>query len=206
MAVKIKDQKSSPSLIISKIPKKWLLPICFILIYGFVMAWDITSYAHTRTIKFNPPIVLHLTPTPTLTPTLTITPTPTKSLKPTIIQAPTIVPTTTNNSIRDNLLAKVNEYRKSLGLSEVRSNSNTCEFAKKRAQEIMGSFNHDGFKNLPYSTYSKVTENIAMNSNYAEVVNQWIASPGHAENMRADTPFVCIENSGNYYALDGWKP
>jgi len=108
--------------------------------------------------------------------------------------------------IPEYLLGEVNKYRASQGLSAVSSDSNTCDFAKKRAEELISNFNHDGFKNLPYSSYSRVTENIGMNGDYKEVVNQWINSSGHAENMRQDTPFVCIQSSGNYYAYEGWRP
>ena len=106
----------------------------------------------------------------------------------------------------------INDYRRSQGLSEVRTDSNTCNFAKIRAQEITNGFNHDGFNNrissktLPYPGYQLVTENLARNSNYKNVVQSWINSPGHAENMRKDTPFVCVESSGDYYAYEGWKP
>ena len=59
---------------------------------------------------------------------------------------------------------------------------------------------------LDYHSWSKVTENIAETPNYAEVVNLWANSPGHAENMRADTPFVCVRQAGNYFAYEGMKP
>ncbi len=146
------------------------------------------------------------TPIPTPTPTATPSPTPTKA-KPTSTPAPTSSP-----SIPDYLLNKVNDYRKSNGLPAVNSNSETCSFAATRAKEISTSFNHDGFTNrinnhtLPYASYHQITENIAMNSDYRGVVDQWINSPGHAENMKKDTPFVCIAKYGNYYAYEGWKP
>jgi uncharacterized protein YkwD len=106
----------------------------------------------------------------------------------------------------------INDYRKSQGLSAVKTDPYTCSFAKIRAQEITQGFNHDGFSNritshtLPYPTYHQVTENIAMTSDYKRVVTLWINSPGHAENMRRDTPYVCVESSGNYYAYEGWRP
>jgi len=109
-------------------------------------------------------------------------------------------------------MQKINEYRSSQGLSAVSTDSNTCGFAKTRAQEISSSFNHDGFTNrinshtLPYSSYHQVTENIAMTSNYQEVVTMWVNSPGHAENMRQDTPFVCVERNGDFYDYEGWRP
>ena len=108
-------------------------------------------------------------------------------------------------------LAEVNTYRASQGLPSVQSHPEVCAFAKKRAEEIVTNFNHDGFskrtkdKTLPYTRWSNVTENIAMTTNPEEVVTLWINSPGHAENMRADTPYVCIAQSGNYYAYEGMR-
>ncbi|MDE2026531.1 MAG: hypothetical protein KGJ07_08650, partial [Patescibacteria group bacterium] len=100
----------------------------------------------------------------------------------------------------------------SRGLAQVVSNSLTCDFAKTRALEITTDFSHAGFRNrldnhsLPYANYSLVTENIAETSDYTKVVDLWANSPGHAANMRADTPYVCVEYNGNFYAYEGWKP
>jgi uncharacterized protein YkwD len=106
----------------------------------------------------------------------------------------------------------INDYRKSQGLGSVQTDSNTCNFADTRAKEITSGFNHNGFdqraasKTLPYPSYHYVTENIAMTSNYKDVVNMWVNSPPHAANMRADTPYVCVSQSGNYFAYEGWRP
>ncbi len=164
-------------------------------------------------------------PTPTQTPTPTLRPirTPTPTLKP--IKTPTLIPTkvptiqatpsltmTSSLSFQDFIMSEINEYRRSQGLSIVKTHSSTCAFAKTRAKEIATSFNHDGFrdrinnKTLPYPSYSSITENIAMTSDYKQVVTMWKNSSGHAENMRKDTPFVCVEREGNYYAYEGWKP
>lgn len=152
-------------------------------------------------------------PSPTIAPqpTKAIIPTPTKASLPTTtpISAPSASSSTT---MEDFFLQKINDFRHSKGLSSVKKNLNTCNFAKIRAQEITSGFNHDGFtnrinsKSLPYPSYSLVTENIAMNSNYQDVVNQWANSAGHAANMSADTTYACVQASGNYYAYEGWKP
>ena len=138
------------------------------------------------------------------------TPIPTPSATPAPSNTPSALSVSSNSSNPSDLevflLGKVNEYRTSLGLSAAVSDSNTCNFAKKRVQEITVNFSHDGFKDYPYPSFSKVTENIAQNSDYKQVVEWWINSPVHAENMRADTPFICIETSGDYYAYEGWKP
>jgi uncharacterized protein YkwD len=146
--------------------------------------------------------------TPTPTPTKTPTPSTTKSPTPTLVTS-SATPSDTKKTF---IMNAINSYRRSLGLTEVKTNSYTCNFALIRAKEITTSFNHDGFSNrissksLPYPSYSLVTENIAMTSDYTKVVTMWINSPGHAENMRRDTPYVCVESSGNFYAYEGWKP
>jgi uncharacterized protein YkwD len=150
---------------------------------------------------------LILSPTP-----LTSSPTPTTSNSPTIL--PTTAPTSPppSNNATGSILDQVNAYRASQGLGPVQSNSETCNFATTRAQEIISNFSHDGFNSrlssntLPYAHWSAVTENIAQTSNPQNVVPMWINSPGHAANMRADTPYVCIQQNGNYYAYEGMKP
>lgn len=105
----------------------------------------------------------------------------------------------------------INAYRVSNGLAKVSQDPLTCSFATTRAKEIASNFNHDGFTSrinnhtLPYPSYHEITENIVMTSDYKEVVTIWINSPGHAENMRKDTPFVCVAKFGDYYAYEGLR-
>ncbi len=119
--------------------------------------------------------------------------------------------TIASNSVSD-LLSQVNTYRASKGLSPVSKEAHTCAFANTRASEITSAFNHDGFssrvnsKNLPYPSYSEIAENIAMSSNPSDVVQAWIDSPGHNENMLKNTPHACIGRSGDYYAYESWRP
>ncbi|HVZ59134.1 MAG TPA: CAP domain-containing protein [Patescibacteria group bacterium] len=172
-----------------------------------------------------PLLVQHiLTPTPTPTATATPFPSPTATPTPlpptptnTIVPTPTVVSQPADsspsvNSVQSYLLQKINDYRSSLGLSSVSMDSYTCDFAKVRAQEIASSFNHDGFTTrvnnhtLPYPSYHNITENIAETSDYTQVVAMWISSPGHAANMRSDTPHVCVAQNGNYFAYEGWQP
>lgn len=161
---------------------------------------------------------------PILTPTYTPTPSPKLGTSPTPTLAPTSKPTPTpvklesksitNTSPADFILNKVNEYRAGFGLSKVGGNVDTCSFAQTRAKEIasLDTFNHEGFRNrinsntLPYPSYHEVTENIAYNTDYKDVVNRWIASSGHAENMRKNTTYVCIGKYGDYYTFEGWTP
>ena len=156
----------------------------------------------------NPIVRQTATPRPTQTPTSKPTATP----NPTTRSNSTPQPTSSGDFKRDYIMSKINDYRHSLGLSSVQIDSNTCNFASTRAKEISSGFNHDGFTNrinshsLPYPSYHMVTENIAETPNYQDVETMWQNSPGHAENMRADTPYVCVESYGNFYAYEGWKP
>jgi uncharacterized protein YkwD len=160
-----------------------------------------------------------VTPTPVVPTTWPIA-TPTPTVIPTATPKPMVIPTTrpsstpapVTSSVKDYIMKGINDYRASQGLVSIQTDSNTCNFAKIRAQEISINFNHDGFTNrvnshsLPYPSYHSVTENIALNPDYKQVVPVWINSPGHAANMRADTPYVCVEQYGNFYAYEGWKP
>lgn len=132
---------------------------------------------------------------------------PPQPLQQTVIQ--TSVPL---SEVSSYILNGVNDYRKSLGLSPVKSSSQTCSFALIRAKEISNGFNHNGFYNrvnnhtIPYDNWSHAVENIAQAPDYKEVVTLWKNSPGHAANMRDNTPYVCIEQYESYYAYEGMRP
>ncbi len=123
-----------------------------------------------------------------------------------------MLPIQESDSVKDSILAEINTYRTSKGKTTVKTDVYTCSFAKVRASELSQNFNHDGFrsridaKTLPYSSYALVTENIARSTRYQNVVALWKNSPGHAANMEKDTPFVCVERNGDFYAYEGWKP
>jgi len=143
---------------------------------------------------------------PTSTPAPTFTPTPTT------IPTNTPISTPSTNSNSSDLLVQVNNFRTGKGLSPLTANDETCFFAKLRANEISSNFNHDGFRSridsntLPYSSWSEVAENIAMNSDSNAVVPGWIDSPGHNENLSKSVPYGCVANSGSYYVFEAWAP
>jgi uncharacterized protein YkwD len=160
-------------------------------------------------------------PTVKTAPTIFLSPTPSiRSLRiPTAKPSTAPIPSPTSiavfhpvNNIQNFIINEINKFRISNGLSSIKTDPYTCGFAKTRVLEITSDFSHTGFTNrvnnktLPYPSYSLITENIALNSDYRDVVQSWINSPVHAENMKKDTPFVCVENSDIYYVYEGWKP
>lgn len=206
-----------------------------ILISALFFGLVFTAYAKNAesnipapSVAPKPRITPTLTPTPTPTPQPTITPTskpvistPIATSQPTPVPTPAPTPTPEGQALLtpthvviqgDSFIAQINSYRNSLGLSSVTPDSYTCNFAKIRAEEIVSNFSHDGFNSrvsggtLPYPSYKLVTENLAITGNPADVVNMWINSPGHAANLRASTPYACVEVSGNYYAYEAWTP
>ena len=144
-----------------------------------------------------------------------ITPTPVQSTPTTAPPKPSPKPTTkTVNTMTetDFILSQINNFRVRNGVAPASKDSHTCSFASLRARELASTFDHSGFTNrrssgsLPYPSWSNVTENIAMNQDHRDVINQWLNSPGHAQNMLADTPYICVGKHGNFYAMVGWKP
>ena len=208
----------------------------YIIYSALLMLRNLSSKAHdvskTREHVLSEKIAVSETPSakqnskPTLIPSPTLTPTKEETKEPEGTdetskaqdnqQAQQVQNSSVANaqeiSHKDYILGKINEYRASQGVSAVSPNLETCSFARTRAGEILSNFNHDSFtqkinlNTLPYPSYSLVTENIAMTSNYQDVANIWINSGPHAEILRKDTPFICVEQNGNYYAYEGWKP
>lgn len=140
---------------------------------------------------------------------------PAMQMAPPIQPIPTqmpIQPASQLSNVSTYILNGVNQYRTSLGLAPVQASAETCAFAVTRAQEIVNNFNHNGFydrvnnKTIPYSHWTRATENIAESPDYKNVVNLWENSPEHAANMRDNTPYVCIMQSGAYYAYEGMRP
>lgn len=148
---------------------------------------------------------------PTITPVTLLTNLAAKQIAFAATPTPQVLSYTTD-AVQSYIMNQINQYRASLGLSSVQTGPATCSFATIRAKEISTDFSHDKFTQrvnnhtLPYATWSKVTENLAETSNYQRVVMLWKNSPEHAANMRANTPFVCVEKYGNYYAYEGLNP
>jgi uncharacterized protein YkwD len=153
-----------------------------------------------------PTIYIPLTPTPTIISELeNLTPAPAKENVP----KPNF---SSLNEATSYVLAEVNAYRASRNLAPVVPTQETCDFAATRARESIDAFNHTAFynrvdaKTIPYAKWTNLTENLAEVPDYKLIVNLWKNSPSHAANMRADTPFVCVQQYKNYFAYEGMKP
>src|SRR3989338_1993599 len=141
---------------------------------NFYRSWlGVTENAIIRQKAEAAQMIPSVTPSyiPTLTPTFVPTQTPTSTPVPTSM--PTNIPTPTiSNDKKGFILQAINEFRKSKGVSEASSDTQTCNFANTRASEIAINFNHDGFNNrmssnsLPYPAFSSVTEKDRKSTDY----------------------------------------
>jgi uncharacterized protein YkwD len=109
-------------------------------------------------------------------------------------------------------MKQINDFRAGKGLPAFTTDGYTCSLAVARAGEITGNFSHDGFrsridnKTLPYPSFTGISENIAMNGDPNAVVQGWIDSPGHNENLSKSHAHACVGKSGNYYVFESWNP
>ena len=143
---------------------------------------------------------------PAVQPTAAPTPTAIPTAEPTL--APTAKPAEPESSsdFGSSVLALVNSYRSSAGFSPLKYSSAMQKAADTRAMECASSFSHtrpDGSKAYTALTergisFTAFGENIfaasGMSSVSAEyVVEQWMASQGHRENILRDSfTHMCI--------------
>jgi len=108
------------------------------------------------------------------------------------------------------VLNRVNDYRFAHGLDPVYENFNSCQYASKRASEIIFNFSHDQFdpkQNLP--GFALGVENLSKGFDYKHVVDEWIKSPAHEKVLLSDSTFMCARTSSlmgeEYWALVGYS-
>ena len=112
-------------------------------------------------------------------------------------------PTTSNNeqtsdlsSIEQDILAKLNQHRRSKGLSLLKKNAVISAEAAKHSQQMASgktSFGHEGFDSRVQRISNQLgpvrrsAENVASGSKTADdVVRGWLNSPGHRQNIEGD--------------------
>ncbi len=105
---------------------------------------------------------------------------------------------TTNTKLELEVHQQVNQYRQSRNLPPLKLDSRISEQARLHSQSMAAksaSFSHDGFEQRVKAIASEIplrsaAENLAYNQGYSDpvtiVVEGWIKSPGHLQNMIGD--------------------
>lgn len=91
-----------------------------------------------------------------------------------------------NSSYADNLFCSVNEYRKDNNLKNFTYSTEATRIAKQRADHLCetDTFTHDGWEKFLTTEYVDAGENLAKGfNNYGNVLEGWISSPAHNENL-----------------------
>lgn len=163
------------------------------------------------------------TETPTATPVPTVAPTATEAVPTNVVKTaaaptPTAAPTQAPVSLGDTsgsydptmaaaVLDYVNQQRANAGVPALTWNDTLTSSAQVRAPEIVVKWSHTRPNGSPWYTAGAQTqmgENLAYGQTSAEqVVGEWMASPGHAENiLRSEYTqigVVCYLCNGTYY-------
>ena len=94
---------------------------------------------------------------------------------------------------RQEVIRLVNVEREKAGLPALYADEKAMEYAQERALELVTSYSHtrpDG-KEKPYDEIGAMNENIAKGQcSPAEVVEDWMNSPGHRANILNDDAFA----------------
>lgn len=209
----------------------WAIPLIIFATIGVVPTNNLPTPAHTFGLEISPP-PSPLQPSASPTPSPTPTPSPSLAPSPTHAQAPTTSPKGSPSSaikaepeekkaevnvnasgdVPLSIMQQINDFRASNGLPPFSTEGYTCGFANLRAGEVANDFSHSGFRgridgnSLPYPGFSGISENIAMNSDPGNVVQSWIDSPGHNENLRKSHAHACVGRNGSYYVFESWNP
>lgn len=114
------------------------------------------------------------------------------------ISTPT--PTLKKNFIDEKLMTQVvNDWRVQNGMAAFLEYPEVCSMADTRLQDMKTAFSHDKFyeryESLPYT----VSENLSRDyTNEEELLEGWIDSPTHYENLIAPYTYSCIKCNKTY--------
>ena len=121
--------------------------------------------------------------------------------------APTDQPTPTPDLINEQALFDlVQRFRVENNLTPYKKSDLLCQIANYRLKEIKLNFSHTGFFSLPHSFCPhgcSLGENLAdkgynSTTNEKKTLNQWLLSPEHAKNLKADYTHSCLKSDGRY--------
>lgn len=139
-------------------------------------------------------------------------PTTSQTIYPTtsIIPKPTATPTPKPRKLDGGRLFNlVNQYRAKNGMSQLQWYLPLCDYARQRSQQISTDFSHEGYlsdaeSKVLYQQYcpecARTGENLAEGFISEEGVLQgWINSPTHKENLDYDWTYACAYFYGNKY-------
>lgn len=126
-----------------------------------------------------------------------------------ILFSPVFVSAAIPETEEEYVLRQINALRARYDIAApVISSPDTCEYAKRRAEEIARDFSHEGFRASAPRFYRRgrlFSENLAYKYTRENVVRAWEKSPAHLKILLLDTQYMCVVRHGEYWALEGLK-
>lgn len=95
----------------------------------------------------------------------------------------------------------VQTWRTENGLSPYNHTEQMCRIAQERLADVEADWSHNGFSWERFCPEANCTlsENLARRyTQESSVLQGWLDSPTHAENLRKDHPDACIATDGTY--------
>jgi len=100
----------------------------------------------------------------------------------------------------DKLLKVVNDWRTSKGKKNYKIDTILCGYATERVKEVKSDWSHKQFKTMnKIDSFITLGENLSKDIfNEAEILNSWLNSPTHRENLENSFTHSCIRCEDNY--------
>lgn len=112
-----------------------------------------------------------------------------------------ITPVIKREISKEKLWNEVNDWRREQGLSEYVENDSLCRYASIRLYQIQKENNHNYFLKevRSYFPSGEISENLANDfDNESEILESWLNSPSHRENLKKNYIYSCIATDGHY--------
>lgn len=97
----------------------------------------------------------------------------------------------------------INEYRQQNGLDELVVDQELCKLAETRLKDIQTDFSHDNFKSEALNYFDEfylIGENLAeYQTSVDQLVNQWVESPTHKQNILYNYDKTCVRSESFKY-------
>lgn len=103
----------------------------------------------------------------------------------------------------DKLWNEIQSWRNDIGKPKYKNSDTLCEFASSRLNDVERNFSHEGFLETNATKYRlNSAENLAKDwPNEKAVLESFIRSPKHLENLIADYQYACVKTDGNVVVL-----
>lgn len=180
--------------------RRFLKNIFLLSITTVILLMILPVFLFRKSVQLSLPMPVPVTLNPSPKPAV-------KGIRTTPSATPTLVPKPKISTF-NKLFDLVNQYRSQKGLKSLVIYSPLCQFSQTRLEQIKNDWSHNGYDqaaeqgqlfSLDCPNCSRVGENLAKDYPDEEAVLQaWLASDYHRNNLEGDWDWGCAASSGNF--------